>query len=210
MSWQAPTRPGDPTPPLPGHPAPVQTSVRTQLVIAAAIGAVFGVFVFVAGAPVPRVAGSGLVVAVGSFGLLRAMDLVRIEWPTVPNGRAVRLAGIPRWRLNGFDALTDSRPGLSHDLQARLRVLATAVLARHELGPGSAGAIGLLGAGTHELLFPPPRVGSEPPPPDPTAAQVTAMIDRLITLGDARSRPGPRIASTSSASQQFVEREGNR
>ena len=188
MSRPTPARPGDPIPPHAQYPVPSQTSVRTQLFIALAIGAVFALFVYVARAPASRALGAGLVVAAGSFGLLRAMDLVRIEWPTPPNGKAVRLAGIPRWRLNGFDALTDPRPGLSQDLRSRLRALATAILARHELAPGSPGAIGLLGADTHELLFRPPRTGTDPPPPDPSAVQLTAMVDRLIALGNSRGR----------------------
>lgn len=209
MSWQAPSRPGDPTPPQSNHPVPAQTSVRTQLLVCAAIGAVFALVVYVARAPVPRVIGCGLVFAAGSFPLLRAMDLIRVEWPTPPYGRAVRLAGIRRWRLNGFDALTDSRPGLSHDLRSRLRALATAILARHELAPGSARAIALLGAGTHELLYPSDLVGADRPP-DPTAAQATVLMDRLIALGNSRPRPGPGIATTPSAAQSSVEREGNR
>lgn len=208
-----PPRPGDPVPPHSYDPEPSQTSVRTRALLASAIGAVFGLFVYVAQAPAPRALGAGLVIAAGVFFLLRSMDLIRIEWPPPPNGWAVRLARIPRWQLNGFDALTEARPGLSQSLRSRLRVLATAILVRHDLTPGSPGAISLLGAGTHELLFRPHQVGADPPPPDPSAAQITAMIDRLIVLGDTR---GPAGAGTTpppakpSPQARTMETEGNR
>lgn len=202
MTGQGPARPG--------YPAPSQTSVATQIFIAAAIGAVFALFVYLVRAPLSRAVGSGLVLAAGSFPLLRAMDLIRIEWPSAPDGRSVRLAGIPRWRLNGFDALTDSRPGLSPDLRFRLQGLAAAILARRGLSAGSPGAVGLLGVATHELLFRPDRVGNDPPPPVLSPVQITAMIDRLIELGDPRGRSGPGGARPPAPSEHHVEMEGNR
>lgn len=210
MSGQLPDWPGDPVLPQPDYPAPLQTSMKTQIFIAMAIGAVFALFVYGIRAPAARALGAGLVVAAGSLALLRAMDLIRIQWPIAPTSRAVRSAGIPRWRLNGFDAMTDSRPVLSPDLRLRLAGLATAILVRRGLTAGSAGAVGLLGAATHELLFRSDRARTDPSSPDPSPAQITAMIDRLIELGDPDPRSGPDGAGPLNPLEQIVEMEGNK
>jgi hypothetical protein len=202
MSW--PSLPG------PHPPPPPRTSVNTHLLVAAGIGLAFGLFVYFARAPIPRVIGAGAVMAVGSFGLLRAMEVGRLEWPARPHGRAIRAAGLQRWRLNGFEAMTDQRPGLSPDLRNRLRALAAAILTRHQLESGSPAAMALLGRDTHELLFPPARGDDDPRPEDPTNEQLSALTDRLIELADTRRRIAPDGSATPDRTALEVPRPASR
>ena len=171
--------------PPPGY-RPARTPVSNHLMTAAAIGVVCGVVVYGIQAPLSRALGVALVTALVGFVLLRAMDTTAVEWPDPPPGVSDRVAGIQRWRLNGFDALGDRNPGLSPHLRSRLQALATALLARRRLLPDSAAAVALLGPSTHDLLYPPPREQGQPPPPDPTTGQLVEMVDRLIALGAER------------------------
>lgn len=177
-----------------GPPAgyfPPRTPVGNHLWAAAGIGVTIGVVVYGIGAPLSRALGLALVVAAGGFVLLRAMDAPTVEWPTPPPGLSDRVAGIQRWRLNGFDAMGDRNPGLSPHLQSRLQALATALLAKRRLATDSPAAVALLGSTTHALLYPAPRELDKPPPAEPTTAQLATMVDRLIALGAERVPPLP-------------------
>ena len=184
MTWQPP-RPPSP----PAYPPTRPTSLGAHLMAAAGIGLAAGLWLFVIRAPWSRSVGAGVVFAVGALVLLRATETPKIWWPTAAL-RPSRAASIPRWRLNGFDALTDRKPGLSPDLRRRLGALANAVLARRHLEPGSPAAIALIGRDRYDLLFPPERMDGDPPPDDPTREQLTGLIDRLIELGSTPPSEG--------------------
>jgi len=177
---------------VPGYrlptPRPTRTPISTHLWLAAAIGAFFALILFLARAPFPRVVGAGIVFAAVGFGLLRALEGGRVDWPAPPLGPASRTALTQRWRLGGFDAMVDKVPHLSPHLRLRLRNLATAILARRGLAAGSIGAAALLGSQGHELLFPTPRTADQGRPDDPTAEQLAALIDRLLDLGAPANR----------------------
>lgn len=185
-------------------PGPSRTPVGTHLWLAAAIGAFFALVLFLVRAPVPRVVGGGFVLAVVGFGLLRALDADRLEWPRPPLGPAARTAGSPRWRLGGFDFMVGKAPHLSPQLRLRLRALATSILARRGLVAGTPGAIALLGNDSHELLFPAERVAGQGRPADPTGAELTALVDRLLELSehpDASRRGFPGVPPALDQSQ---------
>lgn len=169
------------------------TPIGNHLWAAVGIGTVCGLIVYGIGAPLSRALGLALVVALAGLALLRAMDRPGVEWPAPPPGLSDRVAGIQRWRLNGFDAMGDKNPGLSPHLQSRLQALASALLAKRRLVPGSPAAVALLGAGPHRLLYPPPRELGHPPPAEPTATELTAMVDRLISLSAERVPATPMI-----------------
>ena len=175
--------------PPPGY-LPPRTPMSNHLWMAAGIAAVVGLIVYGVGAPLSRALGAALVVALSGIVLLRALDTPPVEWPDPPPGLSDRVAGIQRWRLNGFDAMVDRTPGFSPHLRSRLQALASALLARRRLAPGSAAAVALLGATTSELLYPPPPVAGQPPP-KPTARQLTEMVDRLLALSAERVAPAP-------------------
>ena len=176
MTWQPP----------PQYPPTRPTSVGAHLVVAAGIGLAAALWLFVIRAPLSRSVAVGVVFAAGAFALLRATETRRVEWPAPPPRPSSRVAGLQRWRLNGFDALTDPKPGVSPDFRRRLAALASAVIARRHLEPGSAAAIALIGRDGHDILFPPPLGDGEPPPADPSSEQLTTLIDRLIELGSTR------------------------
>lgn len=159
---------------------------------AAGIGAVVGLIVYGVGAPLSRSVGAGAVVILTAFLLLRSVDAGSVEWPDPPPGMSDRVAGVQRWRLNGFDALGDRNPGFSPHLQSRLQALASALLARRRLVPGSPAAVALLGPTTHDLLFPIPLDGplpddSVPGQVDPTTGELAKMVERLIALSAERA-----------------------
>ncbi len=181
MTFDADPRSGARTPP--------RTSVATHLWIAFGVGLLFAFFLFFVRAPVPRVAGGGVVIAIVAFVLLRAMDVGRIDWPAPPTGRVGAIDRIQRWRLNGFDAAVDKVPGFSPHLAVRLAALATAILADHDLRPGSPDAIAMLGPRTHELLFPPRREPGQDRPDDPVDDELLLLIDRLIELSAEQHAP---------------------
>ncbi len=188
MNWPAGSQVGQ------GRPRPTPRLVH--LWIALGVGAVFGSALFVVLAPLARAIGLGVVMAAVSFVLLRAMEVGTVEWPAPPPDPARRVDRAQRWRLNGFDAMVDKSPGFSSHLRSRLRVLASAILARRELVPGTPGAVLLLGQGTHDLLFPDlskplERDPGRSAPDDPSAAELSAMTDRLIELS-ATPTKGPR------------------
>ena len=166
----------------PGLPAPKPTSATAHLWMALGIGLLFAFFLFFARAPVPRVVGAGIVIALAAFALLRAMEVGRIEWPPPPRGRLGGFDRIQRWRLNGFDAAVDKVPGFSPHLRVRLADLATAILAGHDLQPGSPAAVTMLGPRTHDLLYPPPRDPGQGRLDDPIDDELLILIDRLIEL----------------------------
>lgn len=167
------------------------TPIGNHLWAAAGIGTVCGLIVYGIGAPMSRASGLALVVALAGLALLRAMDRPGVEWPDPPAGLSDRVAGIQRWRLNGFDAMRDRNPGLSPHLQSRLQTLASAQLARRRLAAGSPAAIALLGAGPHHLLYPPAWEPGRPQPVEPTSAELTEMVDRLIWLSAQRVPAAP-------------------
>lgn len=170
---------------------PPRTPVGNHLWAAAGVGVVSGLITYGIGAPLSRALGLALVIALALFVLLRALDTPQVEWPSAPPGLSDRVAGIQRWRLNGFDALGDRNSGFSPHLRSRLQALATALLARRRLAPGSPAAVALLGATTHDLLYPPPREEGEPPPAHPTTGQLADMVDRLIALSAERAPTAP-------------------
>ncbi len=169
--------------------------MSNHLWAAVGIGVVFGLVVYGVGAPLIRALGLALVVGLAGFVLLRALETAAPEWPDPPPGRD-RVAGIQRWRLNGFDALGDRNPGLGPHLQSRLQALASALLARRRLVPGSAAAVALLGPTTHDLLYPPAR-DERTRPMDPTTGQLAEMVDRLIALSGQRVPAAPLTPYTS-------------
>lgn len=178
---------------LPGGPAgePSRTPVGNHLWAAAGVGVVAGLITYGIGAPLSRAFGLALVLALALFVLLRALDTPQVDWPSPPPGLSDRVAGIQRWRLNGFDALGDRTPGFSPHLRSRLQALASAQLARRRLEPGSPAAVALLGPTTHDLLYPPLREEGEPPPVHPTSGQLADMVDRLIALSAERVPAAP-------------------
>ena len=159
---------------------------------AVGIGLVTALWLFVIRAPLTRSLAAGVVFAIGSYVLLRATETPKVEWPAPPPSKESDLVRIQRWRLNGFDALTDRKAGLSPDLRKRLAALAAAVIARRQLPPGSPGAIALLGREQYDLLFPPERAEGDPGPDDPTGEQLITLIDRLIELGSTSPSEGSR------------------
>lgn len=177
----------------PGGPPyrPPRTPVGNHLLAAAGVGVVCGLITYGIGAPSIRAVGLTLVLTLALFVLLRALDTPQVEWPSPPPGLSDRVAGIQRWRLNGFDALGDRNPGFSPHLRSRLQALASALLAKRRLVPGSPAAVALLGATTHDLLYPPPREEGEPLPPHPTTGQLADMVDRLIALSAERVPAAP-------------------
>lgn len=176
----------------PGGPAyePPRTPVGNHLWAAAGVGVVGGLITYGVGAPLSRAVGLALVLGIALFVLLRALETPPVEWPPPPPGLSDRVAGIQRWRLNGFDALGDRNPGFSPHLRSRLQALATALLARRRLEPGYPDAVALLGDTTHDLLYPPPREEGQPPP-QPTTGQLADMVDRLIALSAERVPAAP-------------------
>jgi hypothetical protein len=176
----------------PGY-RPPRTPVGNHLWAAAGTGIVCGLIVYGIGAPLSRAVGLALVAGLAVFVLLRSMDTPPVEWPDPPPGRSDRVAGIQRWRLNGFDALGDRHPAFSPHLRSRLQALSSALLAKRRLEPGSPAAVALLGATTHDLLYPPPREPDQRPPGDPTTGQLTDMVDRLIALSAERVPAAPLI-----------------
>jgi hypothetical protein len=169
-------------------PRPARTSVATHLWVAAGIGLLFGLILFMVRAPVNRSVGGGFVMALVGFGLLRAMEGGPVEWPHPPLGHVGRSAAAQRWRLGGFDSMVDRMPNLSPHLRLRLRALAQAILTRRGLEPGTPAAVSLLGAEAHEILFPTPRDPGDPRPDDPSAAALHALVDRLLLLSAPHDR----------------------
>jgi hypothetical protein len=181
---------------LPGGPSahrPPRTPVSNHLWAAAGVGVVCGLITYGIGAPLIRGVGLAVVAMLAVFVLLRAMETPSVEWPAPPPGLSDRVAGIQRWRLNGFDALGDRHPGFSPHLRNRLQALASALLAKRRLVPGSPAAVALLGATTHDLLYPPPRDEDQPHPLPPTTGQLADMVDRLIALSAERVPAAPLI-----------------
>ncbi|SDP03350.1 hypothetical protein SAMN04515671_2739 [Nakamurella panacisegetis] len=179
------------TGPPPAYPPTRTTSRGAHLVVAAGIGLVAALVLYVIRAPLSRSLAAGVVFAVGSFVLLRASEVPALAWPATPPSKADELGQIQRWRLNGFDALTHRPPGLSPDLRRRLAALASAIAARRHVVIGSPAAIALLGRGHHDLLFPPERAEGDPRPDPPTSAQLIDLIDRLLELGSSSPSEGP-------------------
>ena len=173
----------------PAYP-PSRTPVGNHLWSAAGVGVVGGLITYGVGAPLSRSLGLALVLAVAVFVLLRALETPQVEWPTPPPGLSDRVSGIQRWRLNGFDALGDRNPGFSPHLRSRLQALASALLAKRRLVPGSAAAVALLGNTTHDLLYPPPQEEGQQPL-RPTTSQLADMVDRLIALSAERVPAAP-------------------
>ena len=166
--------------------------------IALGIGLLFSVFLYFSLAPLVRTAGVGPVVALATFVLLRATQLGRILWPEPADDRAGRFDRVQRWRLNGFDAAVEKVPGFSPHLRQRLRELASAILVRFALEPGSPAAVALLGPRTHELLYPADEQKGRPD--EPIGDELLTLMDRLIEL-DERSRlqPGDPIRTATLA-----------
>lgn len=182
--------------------------MSNHLWAAAGVGVVCGLIVYGIGAPLSRALGLAFVVALAGFVLLRASETPALEWPAPPPGLTDRVAGIQRWRLNGFDALGDRNPGFSPHLQFRLQALATALLARRRLLPGSPAAVALLGTTTHDLLYPPPRIAGQPLPFDPTTGQLADMVDRLITLSAEPVVVAPHALSPSPSTPEVSLTKG--
>lgn len=177
---------------------PNRTPIALHLWVAAAIGVFSGLVLFLVRAPVSRCVGGAVVVAAVAFGLLRAMERPRAEWPAPPVGRAAGLATAQRWRMSGFDSMVDKVPVVSEHLMVRLRALAVAALSRRNLPIGSPGAVALLGRSSNDVLFPPVRSADGGRPPDPSADQLTALLDRLLELGES-SVPGSAVHLDSAA-----------
>jgi len=199
---------------LPGHPfpnpRPTRTPTSTHLWLAAAIGAFFALILFLARAPFPRVVGAGVVFGAVGFGLLRALEGGRMDWPLPPLGPASRTASIQRWRLGGFDAMVDKVPHLSSHLRLRLRNLATAILARRGLAAGTVDAVALLGGQNHELLFPTPRTAEQGRPDDPSAEQLASLLDRLLQLSAPANRSHGGFPGSDAGRPATSASKGNR
>ncbi|MET3804970.1 hypothetical protein ABIB25_001966 [Nakamurella sp. UYEF19] len=170
-----------------GPPTPPRTPASVHLWLSLAMGGIVALALYVGRVPVLRDAAIGAVLAAAAFVLLRAMEVGQVEWPAPPSGYARRTAATQRWRLNGFDSMVDKTPGLSPHLRQRLQVLATAILTRRELVPGSSDAIALLGMRSHDILYPElltasDRESGRVPADEFTYDELATMTDRLLEL----------------------------
>ncbi len=168
--------------------SPTRTSVVTHVLIALGIGLLSSVFLYFGRAPVVRAVAVGPVIAVATFVMLRATQLGRMVWPEPADDRVGRFDRIQRWRLNGFDAAVDKVPGFSPHLRVRLRELASSILLRYGVEPGSPAAVTLLGPRTHDLLYPADQQSGQDRRDQPIGDELLTLIDTLIEL-DEQSRP---------------------
>lgn len=186
------SRPGGPDR---GSSTPPRTSAPVHLWFALAGGTMIALVLFAARVPVVRDIAIGAVLAAAAFVLLRASGVGQVQWPAPPTNHTRRTEVTQRWRLSGFDSMVDQTPGFSPQLRQRLRVLATAILSREELAPGSPGAISLLGPVSHDILYPEllteqERESGRVPADEFTRDELASMTDRLLEL-DTTDRKNP-------------------